>query len=85
MQIGKIHIWIKQKQVRNSGKRRGYNIIAGGWAGAYDPHHHPLITTQACIKLCIPSKIKGFGDGEENQRVEGRKKQILDDKSSTTR
>ena len=31
------------------------------------------------------NKIKGFGDGEENQRVEGRKKQILDDKSSTTR
>ena len=39
--------------------------------------------SQACIKLSIPppggggNKIKGFGDGEENQKLEKKKKEIF--------
>ena len=38
---------------------------------------------QACIMLSIPppggggNKIKGFGDGEKNQKLERKKKRIL--------
>ena len=37
-----------------------------------------VTNNQACIKLRIPpwgKKIKGFGDGEENQKLEKKKKE----------
>ena len=49
--------------------------------GEYNEKELLKLLRQGCIKLSIPplvgggNKIKGFGDGEENQKFEKKKKE----------